>query len=184
MKRRCLKVSLSIGASLGLITLAICVLQPAPADEDVRGGAPDHRHHERDENSAAAAFDGKIVALAIRGASSRKLLAEARFDEVGGRTFLVGREVRSISNIPATVDAHLAWDTVDAFYVFESVEQYEAARNSAMGEVRGAVSRMTDAVQSVQVRVVDPANRLNGHGGRLAAAHRRDDAVESLYFQR
>lgn len=162
--KRCLKGILLMAASLGLVTLAVCALQRAPAQEEGQGTVPDGGHHERAENSAAAAFDGRIVALAIHGASSPKLLAEARFEEVGGRTFLVGREVKSMSNIPVNVDAHLAWNSVDAFYLFDSVEQYETALNRALEEAH------TNVVPSVQVRIIDPANRLNGHGDQLAAA--------------
>lgn len=181
MKRAWVKGLLSIAASAACVVVAIGALQISRATEE--GSLKPEISPDSDRELPvgvrsldAAAFEGQIVALTIRGSTSPKLLAEARFEETGGRTFLVGKVVKSTSSIPLDADSHVAWDSVDAFYLFDSVEHYETAINKALAEAQGTVrhligdAREADAVQSVEVRIIDPADRLNGHGERLAEA--------------
>lgn len=82
--------------------------------------------------AAAPAFEGKLIAVSVRGEKQGKLLEQARFVEIKGRTFLVGKEAKATMSFPMGTDAHVAWDAVDAFYVFDSVEQYELALQKAL----------------------------------------------------
>lgn len=177
MKRRWVQRVLSIGASAAFVTLAICALQRAPGHEEGRAQSQDGGRRARGDKPAraageqhggrvsakTAAFDGKVISLVLHGAPAPRLLSEARFDEIGGRTFLVGKETEPSFDIPSDGDVHVAWDSVEVFYLFESIEQYQEGLQRAMEQIEGAVG-------TVQVRIVDPANRLNGHGGRLAEA--------------
>lgn len=98
--------------------------------------------------AAAPAFEGKLIAVSVRGEKQGKLLEQARFVEIKGRTFLVGKEAKATMSFPMGTDAHVAWDAVDAFYVFDSVEQYELALQKALQGVGDSMGMMLEGVFS------------------------------------
>ena len=137
--------------------LGACVLAGAPAHEAGRR-APSSVARPRAANPAnakttparsahaAPAFDGKLVALTLRGSQQPKLLEQARFVEIKGRTFLVRKEVRAALSFPLGANANVAWDAVDAFYIFDSVEQYEAALHEALQGVGDSIGTVLEGV--------------------------------------
>ncbi|HVW37197.1 MAG TPA: hypothetical protein VHB99_07820 [Pirellulales bacterium] len=98
--------------------------------------------------ASAPAFDGKLVAVYVRGAQQAKLLEQTGFMEVKGRTFLVGKEVPATMSFSLGTDAHVAWDSVDAFYVFDNAEQYEAALQKALQGVGSTMETVLEGVFS------------------------------------
>lgn len=135
--------------------LGACVMARAPAREAGRR-APSSAARPRAANSAnakttparpdpaAPAFDGKLVAVTLPGSQQPKLLEQARFVEFKGRMFLVGKEVRAALSFPLGANANVAWDAVDAFYVFDNVEQYEEALHEALRGVGDGIGTVLE----------------------------------------
>jgi hypothetical protein len=120
-------------------------------------------------NAEDQAFDGKLLVVTIAGAKQPTLLERAKFEQIHGRKFIVGEEVKatlSSRNMPSPhllgispsppLDgkAHLAWDSVKAFHVLDNVEQYEAAVADALGELRSSVDFTGDSSPSSQILTV------------------------------
>lgn len=87
-------------------------------------------------------FNGKLVALTVRGSNQPKLLDKPQFQEIHGRRFLVGQEAKAAFSFPIGTPAHIAWDAVEAFYVFDSVDQYEGAMRQALRQAQGNLGQM------------------------------------------
>jgi hypothetical protein len=92
--------------------------------------------------NSAADFNGKLVALSVRGGNQPRLLEKARFEEIHGRRFLVGQEAKATFSFPLGRPAHIAWDAVEAFYVFDNAAQYEEAMRQALEQAQGTVSEV------------------------------------------
>lgn len=153
MKRRWISAALATAVIWGA-----CAIGGAPGQEGVRrapvGGAvrpqaaiPAGAYSAPSRpaspgTAAAQAFGGKLVAVSLSGAKQPKLLEQARFVEIKGRTFLVGKEARAMFSFPLGTDAHVAWDAVESFYLFDNVEQYESALRSALQSVQGSMDDM------------------------------------------
>lgn len=101
-------------------------------------------------STAQPAFDGKLIAISLRGSQQPKLLEQARFVEIKGRTFLVGKGVRATLSFPIGANANVAWDAIDAFYVFDSVEQYETALHETLQRAGDSIETVLDGVFPVQ----------------------------------
>src|SRR5215469_12205363 len=87
-------------------------------------------------------FNGKLVMFSVRGGNQPKLLEQVSFQELYGRRFLVGREVAATFSFPLGAPVHIAWDAVDAFYVFDNIKQYEEAMRQALEQAQGTVSQV------------------------------------------
>jgi hypothetical protein len=135
--------------------LGVCAFNGAPAQESTRRQVTTGEARPKSANGARPAkaeagperasvpdegvFDGKLVALSLRGSTQPRLLERATFEQVHGRTFVVGKEVKATFSFPMGTQAHVAWDSVDSFYLFENTEEYEAAVRSALQGVQGTV---------------------------------------------
>ncbi|HVC92248.1 MAG TPA: hypothetical protein VND64_01090 [Pirellulales bacterium] len=144
------------GGVITCIALGICAFGAAPAQEQggktrlARESRPSDTTRARTNNpraqstapdsAAGRAFDGKLVALTLHGATQPKLLDHTRFEEIHGRAFLVGKEAKATFSFPLGDEAHVAWDAVEAFYLFDDVEQYESAVRNALESVQGTVN--------------------------------------------
>lgn len=71
-------------------------------------------------------FTDKVLSVYINGPSESKGIAYPRFQEQGGRLFLVG-VVPETSSLADWVKGHtcaIAWDSITDYLVFDSEEQY------------------------------------------------------------
>jgi hypothetical protein len=96
----------------------------------------------RSATQSGPEFNGKLVVLSTRGANQPKILEKAQFEDIHGRRFVVGQEVKATFSFPLGRQAHIAWDAVEAFYVFDNVAQYEAAMRQALEQAQGTVSQV------------------------------------------
>jgi hypothetical protein len=80
-------------------------------------------------------FSQKLVLIYLMGRSPDDgvLLENARFEIQGGRPFLVGdfAEGGSANDWVAGVHTALAWDSVQQYFVFDSMEDYMARASRA-----------------------------------------------------
>ena len=74
-------------------------------------------------------FQGKVVAVYIKDNDNPAILENPTFENQGGRLFLVGRYTYEewfwVHNLPCGV----AWDQVECYFVFDSVDDYLARMN-------------------------------------------------------
>jgi hypothetical protein len=95
-------------------------------------------------------FGGKLACIYVSGKSYvRYILQDIAFDMQGGRLFVVGR-------IPEDYDMHvpwakgkpaaIAWDCVDYYIVFESVEQFRDALQ------KSRIHKAAEGNNDIQVR--------------------------------
>ncbi|HVX13264.1 MAG TPA: hypothetical protein VHC22_18920 [Pirellulales bacterium] len=87
-------------------------------------------------------FNGRFVAVSIGEGNQPKVLAKVHFQEIHGRRFLVGEEASSTFSVAVGAPIHVAWDSVTAFYVFDSLTQYEQAMRKALEQAQGAFGQM------------------------------------------
>jgi len=158
MKRRWIAVGLAASVALGLYALSGAPAQDRPGtlprshrEARVRtagltqAGDPDSLSNaEGRQPKEELDFDGKLVVLSLQGSTQPSLLEHPRFEKMHGRVFVVGKEVKATFSVPSGVEAHVAWDNVTAFYVFDDVEQYEAALQTAIHEAQGAVNQAVE----------------------------------------
>jgi hypothetical protein len=154
MKRRWIGIGLAASVALVLYALSGAPAQERPgprllSNREARGrtaelrqavgsdSQPDTEDHEAAE---ALDFDGKLIALSLQGSTQPKLLENARFAKIRGRVFIVGKEAKVELSVPIGVEAHVAWDNVTAFYLFDDLEQYEAEVRAAIREAQGTVN--------------------------------------------
>ena len=79
-------------------------------------------------------FRGKAVSVVLTGDDEHRLLFDPLFEMQGGRLFLIGTIPRhgSTKDWVAQLPAGVAWDMVQEYIVFDSVEHY--ARRLAIYE--------------------------------------------------
>ena len=140
-------IAVVVAAGFGL-----CIWAAARAQEFSRGRPVPHNGYgypaapvaarATAQPAAGADFNGKLVAFSVRGGSQPRLLEKVRFQEIHGRRFLVGQEAKATFSFPLGTPAHIAWDAVDAFYVFDSAAQYEEAMRQALEQAQGTVSQV------------------------------------------
>jgi hypothetical protein len=153
MKRRWIGVGLAASLALGLYALSGAPAQERPGtlprshrEARVRtsghtqaGGRDSQSDAEEHEAAEEVEFDGKLVVLSLQGSTQPSLLEHPRFKKIHGRAFVVGKEAKATFSTPRGIEAHVAWDNVTAFYVFDDVEQYEATVRTAIHDAQGAV---------------------------------------------
>jgi hypothetical protein len=100
----------------------------APKGAPLSNGAPD--------------FNGRFVVVSVAQGNQPRVLAKVHFQEIYGRRFLVGEEVRSSFSVAIGAPVHIAWDSVTTFYVFDSMAQYEQAMRQALEQAQGAIGQM------------------------------------------
>lgn len=126
--------------------LGLCIWAAATAQDFSRGRPPSVSASTSARVAAQPAsgsdFGGGLVALSVRGSNQPKLLEKARFQDIHGRRFLVGKEAKALFSFPVGTPVHVAWDAVETFYVFENVAQYEQAMRQALEQAQGTVSNV------------------------------------------
>lgn len=176
MKRRWI----SSGLAGGLILGAYALHGAPPHEESSRPAA--RRHNPRPQvespgrmsdsrsrsvsrsHAEAEAFDGKLIVASLASDKPPMLLEQARFEEFQGRIFLVGKQVKATFSVPMKAESHVAWDSVQAFCLFENVAQYEAAMRNALEGVQDTMSSLFDgsddqaAIRTVHVPMIDLNN--------------------------
>lgn len=71
-------------------------------------------------------FAKKLLTIHLVDGQHNYLIADPRFEQQGGRWFLVGNTPKEGSGCDwaAGVETAIAWDQVSAYRVFDSVDQY------------------------------------------------------------
>lgn len=77
-------------------------------------------------------FRGKTVLFYTRGRSTQ-LLTDPAFAMLAGRLFVTGT-TPALGYWPDGLSAAVAWDSVDTYYIFDSVEDCQARWKSREGE--------------------------------------------------
>jgi hypothetical protein len=153
MKRRWIGVGLAASLALGLYALSGAPAQERPGtiprshrEARVRTAGHTQSDAEGHEATEELDFDGKLVVLSLQGSTRPSLLAHPRFAKIHGRMFVVGKEVKTTFSTPTGIEAHVSWDNVTAFYVFDDVEQYEATVRTAIHDAQGAVNEAVEGI--------------------------------------
>lgn len=73
-------------------------------------------------------LSGKIVLIYLKGRppDDSVLLSDASFDVQGGKVFLVGQfaEGASANDWVAGIETALAWDCIEQYFLFDSIDDY------------------------------------------------------------
>jgi hypothetical protein len=71
-------------------------------------------------------FDGKVVSVVCENEDTGQLIYSPKFEDQGGRLFIVGTVPNESSrdNWMEGLTTAIAWDTVQDYVVFESMEDY------------------------------------------------------------
>jgi hypothetical protein len=77
-------------------------------------------------------FDGKVVSVVCVNEDTGQLIRSPRFENQGGRLFIVGTvpEDASQDNWMEDLPCAIAWDTVQDYVIFDSMEDYLNRLNS------------------------------------------------------
>src|SRR5687767_11859858 len=70
-------------------------------------------------------FAGKVFLCRTRHSSA--VLVDARFEMIAGRAFIIGTSPWGSSPTTKNKTLAVAWDQVDAFYLFDSIDEWMAA---------------------------------------------------------
>lgn len=115
---------------------AVLVLRALPGQQPSSALA-----QQTGRGAAAGDFTDKFVAITLRGGDKTTFLQSPRFEEIQGRRFLVGAQVRTGRHFPLGDEPyHVAWDAVDAFMVFDDVKQYEESLARGFRQAQGAMN--------------------------------------------
>ena len=71
-------------------------------------------------------FDGKVISVVCENEETGQLIFSPKFESQGGRLFIVGTVPRESSrdNWIEGLTTAIAWDTVQDYVVFESMEDF------------------------------------------------------------
>ena len=91
-------------------------------------------------NDSLPDFAGKVVSLyhTHKPDDDGAALCDAHFERQGGRLFLLGAPApgTTVNNWLDGKTIAVAWDTIDAYYVFDSLKDYLDRRAKAWKEVK------------------------------------------------
>ena len=91
-------------------------------------------------------FDGKLLVLYVSGAppsfENGTFLEFASFTAYGGRLFVVGRMPSMRGEWFANIQSGVAWDSVNHYLVFDSVEDYHDRVPQAGRKVKSPLLRI------------------------------------------
>ncbi|HUR42182.1 MAG TPA: hypothetical protein VM240_13540 [Verrucomicrobiae bacterium] len=72
-------------------------------------------------------FETGVLSLWMRGSQSTVRMVGPRWETIGGRLYLVGTWAENLERVDALAgcDNAVAWDQVDEFLIFKSIDEYE-----------------------------------------------------------
>ena len=88
-------------------------------------------------------FEGKLLLIYFRSPGDQQyaLIEQAQFETQGGRLFVVGRLPQFRGGWGQGLRTAIAWDTIQQYFILDSVEQYEKAGSSSGGLLGGLLKR-------------------------------------------
>jgi hypothetical protein len=81
---------------------------------------------------------GKVLSVVCAGEDTGQLIADPSFEEQGGRLFLIGTVPKNASrdNWMEGLSCAIAWDTVQDYVIFASMDDYLTRLHTPHGRVK------------------------------------------------